>query len=180
MTSYNRGSMTIHYESVETPVGLLLLGATSHALCLLEFAAPKRLERQLATLRRCFGMEVVSGTSAILQQARGQLADYFAGHRKQFDLPLDYRGTPFQMSVWQALLEIPYGATCSYGQLAKRVGDPDASRAVGAANGMNHIAIVIPCHRVVNSNGTLGGYGGGLERKQFLLDLERGQRQLFG
>jgi O-6-methylguanine DNA methyltransferase len=172
--------MTIHYESVETPVGPLLLGATSHALCLLEFAAPQRLDRQLAMVRRTFGTEIVSGTSVIIRRAHEQLADYFAGRRTRFDLPLDYRGTPFQVAVWQALLEIPYGATCSYGQLAKQLGDPGASRAIGSANGMNHIAIVIPCHRVVNSNGTLGGYGGGLERKRFLLDLERGQGQLFG
>lgn len=172
--------MPIHYESVETPVGPLLLGATSHALCLLEFASPQRLDRQLARLRRSFGMEIVRGTSAINEQAREQLTEYFTGRRTRFDLQLDYRGTPFQVAVWQALLEIPYGATCSYGEIAKKLGDVDASRAVGAANGSNHIAIVIPCHRVVNSNGTLGGYGGGLERKQYLLDLERGQGQLFG
>jgi O-6-methylguanine DNA methyltransferase len=98
--------------------------------------------------------------------------------RERFDLPLAIRGTPFQEQVWRALLEIPYGATWSYRDVATRIGLPGATRAVGTANGMNRIAIVIPCHRVVNADGKLGGYGGGVWRKQFLLDLERGQRRL--
>ena len=107
------------------------------------------------------------------RQALGQLAEYFAGSRQDFDLPLRPQGTAFQQTVWQALLDIPYGTTESYGELARRIGQPTASRAVGLANGRNPISIVIPCHRVVGANGSLTGYGGGIERKRTLLDLEQ-------
>ncbi|GAA2618507.1 methylated-DNA--[protein]-cysteine S-methyltransferase [Actinomadura fulvescens] len=105
-----------------------------------------------------------------------QLEAYFAGELTEFDLPLALRGTPFQRTVWQALQEIPYGETISYGQLAQRIGKPSASRAVGLANGKNPISIIVPCHRVVGSAGSLTGYGGGLERKRRLLDFERDVR----
>jgi O-6-methylguanine DNA methyltransferase len=133
------------------------------------------LEAQLETLRRRFDAPLVPGKHRWLDALRAQLDAYFAGRRKRFDLPLAIRGTPFQEQVWRALLEIPYGETWSYRDLATRIGQPGATRAVGTANGMNRIAIVIPCHRVVNADGRLGGYGGGVWRKQFLLDLERGQ-----
>jgi methylated-DNA-[protein]-cysteine S-methyltransferase len=108
-----------------------------------------------------------------LQKAVGQLTAYFAGNLRSFDLPLRPRGTPFQLAVWQALQDIPYGRTISYGELARRIGNPKASRAVGLANGSNPIAIVVPCHRVIGSNGKLTGYGGGLDNKEILLALER-------
>lgn len=116
------------------------------------------------------------GSDAILDKARRQLDQYFAGKLRVFELPLAPKGTPFQQRVWQALLAIPYGATRSYGQQAVAIGSPQASRAVGLANGRNPISIIIPCHRVIGSKGALTGYGGGMERKQLLLDLERGQR----
>lgn len=116
------------------------------------------------------------GSDAILDKARRQLDQYFAGRLRVFELPLAPKGTPFQQRVWQALLAIPYGATRSYGQQAVAIGSPQASRAVGLANGRNPISIIIPCHRVIGSKGALTGYGGGMERKQLLLDLERGQR----
>jgi methylated-DNA-[protein]-cysteine S-methyltransferase len=109
---------------------------------------------------------------AVLDEAVAQLSDYFAGTRTEFDLPLEPAGTPFQLMVWQALREIPYAETINYGQLAMRVGNRNASRAVGLANGRNPISIVVPCHRVIGANGSLTGYGGGLERKRTLLDLE--------
>lgn len=167
----------IHIDWMDTRVGPLVLGATADAICLLEFSDRRRLETQLRTLQRQFAMPLVSGSNEVLTALRRQLDEYLAATRKTFDLPLDYRGTPFQKKVWEALLEIPYGDTWSYKQLAERVADATASRAVGTANGMNRIAIIIPCHRVVNTGGGLGGYGGGLLRKQFLLDLERGQLQ---
>ncbi|MEV4253622.1 methylated-DNA--[protein]-cysteine S-methyltransferase [Spirillospora sp. NPDC049652] len=102
-----------------------------------------------------------------------QLADYFTGGRHEFDLPLKLKGTPFQRSVWEALTRIPYGETVSYGELAAELGNPTASRAVGLANGRNPIGIIVPCHRVVGSTGSLTGYGGGIETKRFLLDFER-------
>jgi methylated-DNA-[protein]-cysteine S-methyltransferase len=104
---------------------------------------------------------------------REQLAEYFAGGRQQFDVPLKLAGTPFQQRVWQELVRIPFGTTISYGQLAQRVGKPTASRAVGRANGCNPISIIVPCHRVIGANGKLTGYGGGIDKKQWLLAWER-------
>lgn len=114
------------------------------------------------------------GTDAagVLDQVEGELAEYFAGGRRTFDIALAPRGTPFRQRVWDALLDIPFGETISYGELARRIGDPNASRAVGAANGANPIPIIIPCHRVIDSRGRLHGYGGGLERKAQLLSHE--------
>jgi methylated-DNA-[protein]-cysteine S-methyltransferase len=111
---------------------------------------------------------------AAFTDARAQLGEYFAGERTTFDLPLRMDGTPFQREVWEALLDIGYGHTESYGELAQRLGRPDASRAVGLANGRNPLSIVVPCHRVIGASGSLTGYGGGLERKRFLLELEAG------
>jgi methylated-DNA-[protein]-cysteine S-methyltransferase len=111
--------------------------------------------------------------SAVLTRAAGQLDEYFAGERRDFDLPLAPSGTEFQTEVWMALARIPFGVTCSYGELARAIGRPSASRAVGAANGANPIAIILPCHRVIGADGTLTGYGGGLPMKRWLLDHER-------
>jgi len=109
-----------------------------------------------------------------IREAARQLAEYFARTRRTFDLPLDLHGTPFQLQVWNALLRIPYGETRAYSQLAVQLGHPGAARALGAANGANPVAIIVPCHRVIAAGGGLGGYGGGLARKRFLLDLESG------
>jgi methylated-DNA-[protein]-cysteine S-methyltransferase len=109
-----------------------------------------------------------------LHDVREQLDAYFAGERQTFDLPLQMTGTPFQKQVWQGLMAIPYGTTISYAELARRIGRPGASRAVGAANGRNPIGIIVPCHRVIGANGTLTGYGGGLDRKEWLLAHEAG------
>ena len=106
------------------------------------------------------------------EEVRAQLADYFAGRRTSFDVPLALEGTTFQLEVWRGLLEIDYGETISYGELARRIGRPRAVRAVGLANGRNPIAVIVPCHRVIGANGTLTGYGGGLDNKRLLLDLE--------
>jgi AraC family transcriptional regulator of adaptative response/methylated-DNA-[protein]-cysteine methyltransferase len=113
------------------------------------------------------------GEHTVLDSARAQLEEYFAGRRTEFTLPLDLGGTPFQRLVWEQLRQIPYGSTKSYEALAKSIGRPGAPRAVGRANGDNRLAIVIPCHRIVRSDGTLGGYGGGKWRKQALLELEQ-------
>lgn len=158
---------------IASPIGPLVVGANSEGVCLLEFSDRRMLEAQLATLKRRLGSPLLPGRNRWIEQLRGELAEYFDGRRRRFGLPLVIRGTPFQESVWRALLEIPAGETWSYRELARRVGNPGATRAVGTANGMNRIAILIPCHRVVNADGRLGGYGGGVWRKQFLLDLER-------
>ena len=116
--------------------------------------------------------EATPGTSSFLTETQRQLNDYFAGKLRSFELPLDLQGTPFQMKVWHSLLDIPYGETISYGEQARRIDNPKAVRAVGLANGRNPVSIIIPCHRVIGKNGSLTGYGGGLDRKRFLLNLE--------
>jgi methylated-DNA-[protein]-cysteine S-methyltransferase len=115
----------------------------------------------------------------LVRKAVAELREYFAGERRGFDLPLELEGTAFQRRVWNALLGIPYGETRSYGQLARELGMPGAARAVGAANGANPVAIIVPCHRVIATSGALHGYGGGLDRKKFLLDLESGASMRF-
>lgn len=170
----------VNVDWIDSPVGPLLAGATRDALVLLEFSERSILEEQLQTVRRRFNTKIAPGSNRWLDTLRGQLDEYFAGQRRDFELPLAYPGTTFQERVWSALLRIPYGETRSYVDLARSIGDARASRAVGTANGMNRIAIVIPCHRVINANGELGGYGGGLWRKRILLDLECGQRQMPG
>lgn len=164
---------------IESPVGPLLAGATERGVALLEFTDRRALENQLATLERRLGRPLVPGESPLLDQLRAELGEYFAGNRRRFELPLDLAGSPFEMEVWRGLLEIPYGETRSYEEMATRVGRPGAQRAVGTANGHNRIAIVVPCHRVVNKDGRLGGYGGGLWRKHYLLDLEQRHSGLF-
>jgi AraC family transcriptional regulator, regulatory protein of adaptative response / methylated-DNA-[protein]-cysteine methyltransferase len=159
---------------VESPVSPLLLAATDDGLCALEFSERSDLEGQIERLSTAFGLPVVPGTNAHIQKATRELAEYFTGKRKEFTVSLAPVGTAFQRSVWDELQEIPYGETCSYEDLARAVrGTTKGPRAVGQANGRNRIVILIPCHRVVSKDGTLGGYGGGLWRKQFLLDLER-------
>jgi AraC family transcriptional regulator of adaptative response/methylated-DNA-[protein]-cysteine methyltransferase len=141
-------------------------------LCLLEFHDRPALVRELPALARAFGTQALPGRAALHDEIERQLGAYFAGMLTRFDLPLATPGTEFQRLVWEALRGIPFGETRSYGDLARGVGSPGAQRAVGAANGANRIAIVVPCHRVIESNGALRGYGGGLERKRWLLDHE--------
>jgi AraC family transcriptional regulator of adaptative response/methylated-DNA-[protein]-cysteine methyltransferase len=160
---------------LESPLGPLVAGATDQGVCLLEFSDRRMLEAQLDSVRRRLG-PALPGTHPLLDQLRSELAEYFEGRRREFTVPLVYPGTPFQVKVWDALRQIPYGETYSYEKLAWAVGAPGAQRAVGHANGQNRLAILIPCHRVVNKDGKLGGYGGGLWRKQLLLDLERGEQ----
>ena len=162
---------------IESPLGPLVAGAIGKGLCLLEFTDRRMLEAQFTTIRQRFGCAVVPGKHEHLEQLQEELEQYFAGNLTEFKVPLVYPGSPFQQKVWQGLLRIPFGKTCSYEDLAREIGAPGAQRAVGRANGQNRIGIVIPCHRVVNKGGQLGGYGGGLWRKQFLLDLERGVLQ---
>ena len=158
--------------TVASPIGPLLIGATAKAICLLEFDSGRSRERQLARLERRFQCPILPGDNEHLERLKGELSEYFAGNLRRFAVPLSYPGTPFQMAVWNRLRRIPYGQTVSYEQVATDIGHPGAQRAVGTANGSNRIAIVVPCHRVVNKNGGLGGYGGELWRKKFLLELE--------
>jgi len=158
---------------INTPLGDMLAGTIGDSVCLLEFGDCGRLERQLKTMHTLFGVPVIRGEHALFARLRDQLAQYFEGKRTAFDVTLAYPGTDFQRKVWQALRDIPYGQTRSYGEVARTVGKPGAARAVGAANGANRIAIIIPCHRIIAAGGGMGGYGGGLWRKLRLLELER-------
>ena len=159
--------------AIDSPLGPVIAGATDEGLCLLEFTDRRMLEAQMKRLQSLLKQPLVPGDHPHLARTRDQLARYFAGTLSEFTLPLVFRGTPFEERVWRELIRIPYGETISYAELANRVGSPGAQRAVGRANGMNRVSIVIPCHRVVNSDGKLGGYGGGLWRKHWLLALER-------
>jgi len=149
---------------IDSPVGPLMLAADDNGLRHIEF----RDNRHPADTGDWHG-----GDNAILQATEAQLGEYFAGTRTTFDLPLAPRGTDFQVSVWRELARIPFGTTISYAQLAQRVGNTQAMRAVGAANGRNPLPIVLPCHRVIGADGALVGFGGGLPVKEFLLRLER-------
>jgi AraC family transcriptional regulator of adaptative response/methylated-DNA-[protein]-cysteine methyltransferase len=179
MSPIGGDAVPVSIDWVVSPVGPLLIGASPDAIAVLEFSSTDQLGAQLERLRKQLRRPLVHATTPLLERLRTQLEEYFAANRRDFDLPLEYHGSEFQERVWAALRHIPYGETCSYGALAKKLGDANGMRAVGAANGLNPIAIVIPCHRVVNANGALGGYGGGLWRKQILLDLEQGQGRLF-
>jgi AraC family transcriptional regulator of adaptative response/methylated-DNA-[protein]-cysteine methyltransferase len=161
--------------TIDTPLGPMVAGATDAGLCLLEFTDRRMLEAQMRRLQSLLKHPLVPGDHPHLARAREELAAYFDRKLTTFSVPLVFRGTTFEERVWKELCRIPYGETLSYAALAERVGSPGAQRAVGRANGMNRIAIVIPCHRVVNSDGKLGGYGGGLWRKHWLLGLEGGR-----
>jgi O-6-methylguanine DNA methyltransferase len=162
----------IRLAVIKTPLGDMVAGATGDAICMLEFDDPGRLEMQFKTLCELFLMDLWPGKHTLFARLRQQLDKYFEGNRAAFDIPLAYPGTDFQVTVWRALQAIPYGQTRSYGEVARTIGKPGAARAVGGANGANRIAIIIPCHRVIAADGGPGGYGGGLWRKQQLLELE--------
>lgn len=165
--------MNLAFKFVNSPVGKLKLVASDKGMVAILWENDKPSRVRLGEL-------VEDRTHPVLTDAEGQLAEYFAGRRKTFSVPLDMRGTSFQVSVWKALLQIPFGETRSYGQLAKHLGNPQATRAVGAANGRNPLSIVVPCHRVIGSSGKLTGFAGGLETKAQLLSLEEhGGAQLF-
>jgi len=161
---------------LRTPLGPMIAAATGKGVCLLEFTDRRMLETQLVTVRRRLGVALVPGSDDTLKQLQEEITEFFERRRRSFDVPLDAPGTPFQERIWAELRRIPYGETRSYADIARAVGSPGAVRAVGQANGMNRIAIVLPCHRVVNSSGELGGYGGGVWRKRRLLALEQAAR----
>jgi methylated-DNA-[protein]-cysteine S-methyltransferase len=159
----------VHRMTIGTPIGTLLLEGTDEALTRIELPG-SHLPGDVTVPVEVSTEAASSG--GVVTDAAGQLMEYFAGDRKEFDIPLELNGTPFQREVWTALAEIPYGQTVSYAELAEMVGRPKAFRAVGQANGSNPIPIVLPCHRVVASGGSIGGYGGGVSTKRRLLALE--------
>ena len=161
-----------YYDIIATPIGRLFVGGSARGLHRIDFIDDHRDgASRVALLERESG-EPAERDSEAAAFATAQLSEYFAGERSEFDLPLHPVGTDFQLRVWEALLDVPYGETVSYGEIAEAIGNPGGSRAVGAANGRNPISIVAPCHRIIGANGSLTGYGGGLDRKAWLLNLE--------
>lgn len=159
----------MRYATLDSPIGPLLLAGDAEGLRVLSFARGDRPVGVLPDWRL---------DRDALSEPMAELDAYFAGRLRRFTIELAPRGTPFQLGVWEALCDIPYGETISYLELARRIGNPKAVRAVGLANGANPLAIIVPCHRVIGSNGSLTGYGGGLPIKQALISLERGQGRL--
>lgn len=166
----------IYTHCFHSPLGDIVACATEQGLCLLEFVGSKRIEREQQDLQRLLKRRLIAGQNRHLEQTEVELREYFAGERRQFDVVLHTPSTPFQAIVWAALQQVPYGATVSYQEQAEHIGKPSAVRAVANANGQNRVSIIIPCHRVIGANGSLTGYGGGLQRKQWLLEHEGGMK----
>jgi len=156
-----------------SPCGGLVLGSFDDKLCLCDWEKGRHRKSTELRLKRLLNAEFQEGISYVIEIAQMQLDEYFQHERRDFDLPLLFVGTDFQKRVWRELLNIPYGTSISYGEMARRLGMPKAVRALANANGANALSVIVPCHRVVGSDGSLTGYGGGLERKRFLLDLEK-------
>jgi AraC family transcriptional regulator of adaptative response/methylated-DNA-[protein]-cysteine methyltransferase len=169
----------IFTDQLSTPIGDMVAAATDTGICLLEFAERKNLQKQITNISSSFEKEVVPGKNRHLLQLNEQIQNYFKKDIYDFEIPLDLVGTTFQQTVWKALLKIPYGTTTSYLKLAKELGNIKAVRAVSNAIAANRLAILIPCHRVIGSDGSLTGYAGGLWRKKYLLNhegqIEKGQ-----
>jgi AraC family transcriptional regulator of adaptative response/methylated-DNA-[protein]-cysteine methyltransferase len=160
-------------EWIDTPLGSMVAIFDETHLYLLEFTDRRGLEREIEKMRKSLKVAIVPGRSPVTQMIEDDLAAYFKGELQEFTTPFKVNGSDFQKSVWDELLTIPYGVTRSYAEQAQRIGNPKAVRAVARANGMNQLAIIIPCHRVIGSDGKLTGYAGGLARKEWLLDLEK-------
>jgi AraC family transcriptional regulator of adaptative response/methylated-DNA-[protein]-cysteine methyltransferase len=163
----------ISTTKIETELGTMIAGAVDEGICLLEFSDRRMLNTEYKDLTRLLKTTIEEGENRHLSNLRNQLREYFEGNRKEFSVPLITPGTEFQQAVWNALLKIPYGSTRTYQAQAFALNRPDSVRAVANANGFNRISIVIPCHRIIGSDGSLTGYGGGLKRKRWLLDHEK-------
>ncbi|AYZ36391.1 methylated-DNA--[protein]-cysteine S-methyltransferase [Chryseobacterium indologenes] len=163
----------IHQKTIQTPLGDMIACAVDEGICLLEFTDRKNIEKQLKSLSKTLQADITEKDHPHFVQLEEELKEYFDGKRNRFEVPLHTTGTEFQEKVWQLLREIPMGEIRTYKQQSEFLGNPKAIRAVGTANGINKIAILIPCHRVIGSNGELIGYAGGIWRKQKLLELEK-------
>jgi AraC family transcriptional regulator of adaptative response/methylated-DNA-[protein]-cysteine methyltransferase len=168
----------IHVTRILTPLGPMLAGATNDGICMLEFIDRRMLERQIQILRHRLNGEFIPGNNIHFKNLNKEISEYFAGKRKNFSVPLKLVGTEFQRKVWSELIKTPYGTTRTYNEIAKLIEAERSVRAVANANAANRIAIIIPCHRIIGSDGHLTGYGGGLWRKRYLLDLERADQDL--
>lgn len=163
----------INMTEISTPLGPMLAGATSEGVCLLEFTNRIRLEKEFIDLQKLLNAVMIAGRNQHLDQLENELSEYFQGERKIFSVPLHTPGNEFSQAVWKSLQEIPYGKTCSYKEQAEKMNNPKAIRAIASTNGRNRLAIIIPCHRVIGSNGTMTGYAAGVDKKMWLLKFER-------
>ena len=166
--------MQIDFKTIGSPIGSLNIAATEDGICWVDFADKSTADKRFKSFAKKLKASITQNNNSHINELETQLKEYFEGKRKEFTIKLVIEGTPFQKEVWAALQAIPYGATRSYKEQSTAIGMPKAVRAVANANGRNPISIVVPCHRVIGSNGTLTGYGGGLWRKKFLLELEAG------
>ena len=164
----------IVFRNLNSPLGEMIAGATDKGICFLEWHDRGGVERIKQRVEKRYRMSLIKGNNQHLDKLENELMDYFDEKLKKFQVRIDVTGTPFEKKTWEQLLQIPYGETRSYGQIAKHLGKPGAQRAVGRANGANYLSIAIPCHRVIEANGNLRGYGGKLWRKKYLLELEAG------
>jgi len=173
METQNNPIATITTTEFSTPLGPMLAGATDEGVCILEFTNRIRLEKEITELQNLLNAVSTPGRNKHLDQLETELKEYFEGKRKHFEVAIHTPGNDFAQSVWQALQEIPYGATCSYKEQADRMNNPKAIRAIASTNGRNRLAIIIPCHRVIGSNGSMTGYAAGVDKKKWLLKFER-------
>jgi len=166
------------YRELKSPLGHMIAGGTEKGVSFLEWQDRGGVEKILNRVAKRYKLSPQKGDNRHLDMLETELTSYFTGKLKEFTVPVDVTGTPFEQKTWEKLLAIPYGQTRSYSQIASQLGKPNARRAVGRANGANYLSIVIPCHRVLEANGNLRGYGGRVWRKKYLLELERGERNL--
>jgi AraC family transcriptional regulator of adaptative response/methylated-DNA-[protein]-cysteine methyltransferase len=169
----SEGANYIYTREIQTPLGTMLAGATSEGVCLVEFVNRIQLEKEFIELQRLLNASIIHGRNTHLDQLENELKEYFEGKRKTFSVTLNTPGDEFSQSVWKTLQNIPYGKTISYKEQAELMNNPKAIRAIATTNGRNRLAIVIPCHRVIGSNGTMTGYAAGIEKKKWLLRFER-------
>lgn len=171
--AFPEGTAFIYMTEIPTPLGPMFAGTTSTGVCLLEFMNTVRLEKEFEDLKQLLNAEMIAGQHAHLDQLKQELAEYFEGIRKVFTVPLHTPGNAFAQGVWSCLQEIPYGETCTYKEQAERMNNPKAIRAIASTNGRNRLAIIIPCHRVIGSDGKMTGYAGGTDKKKWLLKFEK-------
>ncbi len=182
MTIFAMMHKVLFHSKIDTPVGEMDVLSTNDGICLLEFHDRNELNAEIAVLEKHFECSITEGDNKHIIQLKEELIEYFNGNLQNFTVPTIFQGTEFQSKVWNALLDIPYGQTRTYKEQTLVLGDIKAIRAVASANGKNKLAIIIPCHRVIGSDGNLTGYAGGVDRKRFLLNLEReiaGPKDLF-
>ena len=168
----------INMIEIATPLGPMLAGATSKGVCLLEFTNRIRLEKEFTNLQKLLNAVMVAGRNSYLDQLENELTEYFEGKRKTFSVPLHTPGNDFSQAVWKTLQEIPYGKTCSYKEQAEMMNNPKAIRAIASTNGRNRLAIIVPCHRVIGSDGNMTGYAAGIDKKKWLLKFERNNSEI--